>query len=195
MVDYRINLAKTLASTPEQRQKFYNGMLIYLVTCSAIMVLTAYLSSVNMKRFVDVRAERNQILATATSVSGLQDTDFKRPDKAYNDLKEASVQIASLKQALGQRVQLLPVLHNLFRNLPDGVALQSLSADGDKMMFDLSMPSSENAGDPVRKLTQMWGKNEVLKESVFEIRPVKGERRTLGGESKFYYKFECQLKR
>ena len=43
MVDYRINLAKTLTSTPEQRRKFYNGMIIYLSVCAAGLVYVAYL--------------------------------------------------------------------------------------------------------------------------------------------------------
>lgn len=193
MVDFQINLAKSLTSTPEQRQRFYNGMLIYLVTCAALMVLVAYLTSINMKRFFDASKEHDQILATATAVSGLDLSTFRRPDQAYAGLKTCSDQISDLKNALGGRVQLLPVIHNLFLDLPEGVVLQSLTADDSKMYFDLSIPPSEDADDPVRRLTQTWGKNKVLTKSVSSIRPVKGERRTMGGKSKFYYKFECVL--
>jgi len=196
MVDYRINLAKTVVSTSEQRRMFYNGMLIYLVTCAAAMVFVAYLSSINIKRFLETHRERGQILSTATAVSRLDVSAFKNPGKSYADLQVSSEQIAALKQALGQCTHLLPVVHNLFSELPDGVLLQSLSADRHKMSFDLEMPPpSEGAGDPVRKLRRVWEKNDELMKSVSSIRPVKGERRTVGGESKFYYKFECVFNR
>lgn len=196
MVDYRINLAKTLASTPEQRRKFYHGMLIYLVVCSAAMVYVAYLSSINLKRFLDARWERAQLRATAASVAGLDASAFKNPDKTYGDLQAYSGRIVALKTALGERTHLLPIIHNLFADLPDGVVLQSLSADKGKVSFGLAMPPpSEEAGDPVRKLKTAWEKNEELMKSVASIRPLTGERRTSGEVSVFHVQFECVLKK
>ena len=192
MVDYRINLAKTLTSSPEKRLKFYNGMLIYLVTCAAIMVLVAYFSSINIKRFVDLRVERKQIEEASSALTGLDDTAFRRPELVVNEIKSLSDQIASLRNALGQRVHLLPIIHNLVLDLPKGVIFHGIVATDRKMVFDLAMPPpSEDEADPVRKLTRTWENNEFLKNNVESIRPVKGERRTVGGTSIFHYQFEC----
>lgn len=193
-VDYRINLAKNLTSSPEARARFYNGMLVYLVTCSALLVVVAYLSSVSLKHYMQNNQERLQLIRTATLVSGLDATAFNRPEETYAELEIYSHRMASLKTVLGQRVQLLPVMHNLFLELPDGVALQSLSADKSKLVFGLVMPPpSEEAGDPVRDLRAAWEKNEELMKRVSSIRPLTGERRTMGSKSVFYVQFECVL--
>lgn len=194
MVDYRINLAKTLASTPEQRQRFYHGMLIYLVSCAALMVLVAYLSSFNLKRFLDASKERSRIVTIATGVSGLDRSVFEKPEQVYAELETYSKQLDDLKKALAGRSHLLPIMHHLFADLPEGVELQSLITDDKRMLFDLEIPYTEDAEDPVRRLTQTWSSNEVLREYAVSITPLKGERRTVGGQSRFYYKFECVLK-
>lgn len=194
--DFRINLAKDMTSTEEDRVRFYNGMLIYLVICAAAMVFTAYLSSVNIVRYVQNNRECSHLLSTVCSVSGLEASSFKDPGETYAALEDYSRRIESLRQALGRRVQLLPVVHNLFVDLPDGMVLQSLSANKSKLAFGLSMPPpSEQSGDPVRDLRSAWEKNDELMKRVASIRPVTGERRTIGTQSIFYVQFECILKK
>ena len=63
--DYKINLAKDLTSSIEGRVKFYNGMLIYLAICAALLVCVAYLASVNVKTFLENHREQRQLLATS----------------------------------------------------------------------------------------------------------------------------------
>jgi hypothetical protein len=194
--DYRINLAKDLTSTVEERTRFYNGMLIYLVICSAFLVYTAYFASINVQKYLKNRHEHLQLLRTASAVSGIELAAFRNPDKIYTDLETHALQITALKKALSQRVQLVPVIHNLFVDLPEGVSLQSLSANKSKMSFGLVMPPpSEEAGDPVQQLRAAWEKNEELMKRVSTIRPVTGERQTMGSRSVFFVQFECILEK
>lgn len=194
MVDYRINLAKGLTSSAEERTRFYNGMLIYLVFCAAALVYVAYAASVNLVDYVGNKREYRRLLASISAETGVDKAAFKNIDRAYAELKSYSGQIETLKQVLGQRVQLLPVAYNLFSDLPDDVALQGLVANKAKMDFGLTMPpASGELGDPVRKLKSAWEANEELMKRVATIRPLAGERRTMGEESIFYVKFECVL--
>jgi len=193
-VDYHINLAKGMTSSEEDRGRFYNGMLIYLVTCAVLMVGVAYLSSVNLKRYVDNNRHLKQLLSSASADSGLNVNAFKNPERIYSELDLYSGKITGLKKVLSHRVQLLPVVHNLFVDLPEGVTLQSLSANKSNLSFGLIMPpSSEQAGDPVRDLRSSWETNKELMRRVATIRPVTGERRMIGSKSVFYVQFECIL--
>jgi hypothetical protein len=192
--DYRINLAKDLTSSVEERTKFYNRMLVYLVACAVLLVLVSYLASMNFSTFLKNRTEAHQLLVTAAVVSDLNPSAFKNPDTIYKELDVHSREIASLRRVLESRVQLLPVIHNLFLDLPPGVALQTLSGNRNKLSFGLVMPPlSQTAGDPVRDLKEAWEKNEELMMRVSTIRPLTGERRTVGDESMFYVQFECLL--
>ena len=194
-VDFRINLARDLVRSVEERKRFYHGMLLYLCACAVLLVAVAYLSSVNLLQYLKNRQERRSLLATTEAVSGLGAPAFKNPERIHARVEEASLGIAALKGVLQRRVQLLPVVHNLFVDLPEGVALQSLSAGKDKMVFGLVMPpASAEAGDPGRQLRTGWEKNAELMERVASIRPVTGERRTMGDTSVFYVQFECVLK-
>lgn len=192
--DYTINLAKDITSSPEKRIRFYHGMLIYLVFCALALVCVSYLSSINTMKFMKNRQERNQLLQTTAAVAGIPASAFENPDSTYAHLETQAIQIALLQKALGQRVQLLSVIHNLFSDLPEGVSVQSLSANKTKMSFGLVMPPpSEEGGDPVKQLRSGWEKNEVLMKRVSSIRPVTGERRRMGEVSVFYVQFECVL--
>lgn len=194
--DYRINLAKSLTSSIEDRTRFYNGMIIYLALCFAVLVYVAYASSANIHSYIENKQEHRRLLASASAVSGFDAEAFKNPDKAYAALQEYSNQIDMLKRVIAQRVQLLPVIHNLFAELPKGASLQSFSANKDKIMFGVVVPpSSGAAGDPVRQLTAAWEGNEELMRRVASIRPINGERRTMGAETVFYVQFECILKK
>lgn len=193
--DYRINLARELTSSGEERQRFYNGMLIYLALCSAVLVLTAYLSAVNLKRYIENKRELSQLLATASAITGMDVATFKHPDKVYQELELYAGRLASSKQALSAQVRLLPVVHNLFESLPEGVALLNLSANRKAVSFGLAMPmASEESGDPVRKLKAAWEGNPALMEKVAAIRPVTGERRSMGSTPVFFMQFECTLR-
>ncbi|MDF7799995.1 hypothetical protein P4C99_11015 [Pontiellaceae bacterium B1224] len=194
-VDFKINLAKDLTSSTEERTRFYNGMLIYLLACAVLLVFVAYTASSNLRSYMKNKAEQQQLRTTAFAVAELDPAAFKNPGQTYNALDTYSRKIASLKQLLGQRVQLLPVVHNLFLDLPSGVALQSLSANTSTVSFGLVMPPPSQDADPVRDLREAWEKNEELMKRVVSIRPVTGERRTMGEASVFFVQFECVLKK
>ena len=194
--DFRINLAKDITSSEEGRTRFYNGMLIYLVLCSAVLVFVAFFTSTNIQTFLKNRDERAMLLRRVAMQEGFDISAFKNPDKIYDELEAHAANIAALKKVLSQRVQLLPVIHNLFVDLPEGVVLQSLSANKSEMAFGLVMPPpAEQSRDPVQQLRAAWEKNEELMKRVATIRPVTGERRTMGSKSVFYVQFECILKK
>jgi hypothetical protein len=193
-VDYRINLAKDLTSSVEDRTKFYNRMLMYLVSCAVLLVSVAYLASMNFSIYLANKAEARQLLTTAAAVSDLDQAAFKNPDTIYKELEVHSREIASLRQILGRRVQLLPVVHNLFLDLPADVSLQTLSANKTKVSFGLVMPlPTQDSCDLVRELKESWEKNAELMRRVNTIRPLTGERRTIGDKSLFFVQFECVL--
>ncbi len=192
--DYRINLSKTLTSSPGSRKRFYHGMLLYLALCSVGLVIAAYFAGLNAQQYLENRQERKQLLRTVSAVADLDESVFKDPDMIYSELQVSAGQVEQLKLALARRVQILPIIHNLFIDLPENVALQSLSANRTMLSFGLVMPPpSEEAGDPVRELKAIWESNEELGKRVASIRPVTGERRTVGSESFFYVQFECTL--
>jgi len=193
MVDYHINLAREMVSTTEQRKRFYRGMLIYLTVCALVLAGAAWFSARNVKEAFRNRRECEHLLANASMVEGVDAEAFSNPDQIYEELQFRATEIARLKQALERQVRLLPVIHNLFAELPEGVALQSLSADQGKMAFGLLMPPSGKVADPVRDLKNLWKKNEALLTRVSSIRPVTGERRMVGTNSIFFVQFECFL--
>ncbi len=194
--DFNINLAKDLTSSQEERERFYNGMLVYLVACAVALVLVAFLSSVNVAKYLKNKREHKQLVQTAAAVSGLDVAAFKNPDQTYRELETYARQIATLKSVLSGRKPLLPVIHNLFSNLPTGVALQSLSTDKDKLTFGLVMPPvSSESGDPVRRLRTVWERNPDLMRHVQSLRALTSERRKINNVSVFYVEFECVLKK
>lgn len=193
--DFGINLAKDLTSSDEERNRFYNSMLIYLAICAVFLVLVAYLTSMNVMTYLNNRAEHEQLVITTTAVSGIERSDFKNPELVYTELETYSRRIEVLKRLLGKRVQLLPIVYNLFSDMPEGVALQSLSADNAKLSFGLVMPSLSGQTDAVKELRAAWESNEELMRRVSSIRPLTGERRTMNGNTVFYVQFECLLKK
>lgn len=194
MLDYNINLAREQVRTTEERLRFYKGMLVYLSLCSIALIFSAYIASVNIQHYLRNNREGRQLLASASATVGVSCSVFNDPDRIYADLQVCSEQIVTLKNALEKRVQLLPIIHNLFENLPDHVDLQRLSASRGKITFGLVMPPpSDEFGDPVRLLTDVWKKNPELMTTVSSIRPITGERRTKGTNSMFFVQFECLL--
>ena len=196
MSDFNINLAKGVASSPAARARFYWGMIVYLCVCALGLGLAAYFLVVNLCSYIDTSRQKRAIVFRAIADTELTRRDFDRPDTQYQKLSEPSAKLKELKMLLEQRVQLMPVVHNLFAELPTGVVLQSLSANQEKMLFGLVLPDSSvlDADDPVRSLSGKWEANDELMERVKSIRPVTAERRSTGSSSVFYVQFECVLK-
>ena len=192
--DFRINLSKEMTSSPEERSRFYNGMLIYLLICFVGLATMGYFGSINIQHLLENLQNKALLEQTVCAVSGVHIDDFKNPNELFRQLEDQAVDIAQLKRALKQRVCLLPVIHNLFSDFPKGVSLESLSANKQKLSFELIMPlSSDDTEDPVALLSAAWESNENLMKRVATIRPVKGERRTIGSSSFFFVQFECML--
>lgn len=190
MTNFNINLAKDMASTEEERVRFYNGMLIYLVACAVLLVFVTSLSSVNLKNYLNNKRERNQLILMASTVSGLDSSVFTSPDKIYDELEANSLKILSLKQALDRRVHLLPLVHNLFDNLPRGVTLQMLVADRGRVVFGLNVSSASQAAD----LTRAWERNNEVMSRITDYKQVKSESLKTGLQTGLYVQFEFTLK-
>ena len=196
MADYHINLAKSLASPPEKRTRFYNRMVIYLAVCAVALVFVAYISTLHLRSYMQSRRAQHRLITSASAISGFDQSIFNDPGEAYARLEAYSTQAGVLRQVLGQRVQLLPIVHNLFAELPGNVVLQSLVAGKDRIEFGMDVPlATESSGDPVRKLQASWKSNEKLMARVAGIRQVTGERRTMGVDTVFFVQFECVLKK
>ncbi len=194
--DFQINLTKGLTSSPEERTRFYHGFLAYLVTCTVLLVLTAFFTSVNLSAYIRNKAAQHRTAASISVSTGISKSGQRDPDKIYAELDAYARRLALMKKLLKQRVQLLPVVHNLFIELPEGVALQSLAASKTKVSFGLVMPMPSGAADdPVKILRTAWETNEELMHRVKTIRPITGERRTAGADSFFYVQFECELRK
>jgi len=198
MAYFRINLAKNSVKPIKQRYLFYNSILLYVFACAVVLVYLCYNATINLMETYENRHQQ-QILFNSLSSSPLMHRDLLRnPDRSYKNLKEYSKQIQELDKALTGRVQFLPILHQLFGNLPENVQLEQLKAVATErsISFSLQVPitTSEN-GDSVRQLQTEWNANSFLMDRITSIRPVTGERRTSGDEEVFMVKFECVLKR
>ena len=174
MVDYRINLAKSVVSTPEQRRKFYNGMMIYLVFCAAGLVYVAYLASANVMEAYSASRQRRQMVKAVSTASGFSKSFYKNPDEAYDELQLYAEDLALLKTAFAQRTHFLPVLSQLFANFPEDVGVENLevSADQKRVVFELVGP-----GKSIKAQRAVWKQNAELNGLVVNnnIKQVKSE--------------------
>ncbi len=192
MVDYHINLAKTLTSTPEQRRRLYNGMILYLFLCAIGMIYTAYTASSSvMDAYRSDRQRRSRIKAVS-SVSDFGKAFYKNPDKAYIELQLYAGDLDLLKTALGQRTHFLPVLNQLFSDFPDDVAVESLTASVSKNSVVFGLVGS---GKSVKAQQLAWKKNTNLNKLVSSIKQVTGEQRMVAGKPVYFVRFECILKK
>jgi hypothetical protein len=197
MADFNINLAKTMVSSPEQRQKFYNRMMVYLVICAAAMVYVAYLASLNLVNVVTVNRERQSLIMTTSSVTEYGQTFYRNPDKTYQELDIYAKDLETLRDLLLQRAHFLPVLNQLFMDFPDNIALQKLTAtaSGRSIQFELVAPYRDQQGEsPVSKLQARWKSNKELLNRTTGVRLVTSERRLMGEMAAVIVKFECKLK-
>lgn len=197
MADFNINLAKSMVSTPEQRQRFYNRMLIYLVICAAAMVYVAFLASFNMVKVVQSNRERQARIATTSSMAESGKTFYRNPEKTYQQLDDYAKDLETLRGLLSRRVHFLPVLNQLFVDFPEDIALQSLTANATSKTvgFALVAPYRDQKGkSPVSNLQTQWkGSGELLNRTT-GVRQVTSERRLVGDTAAVFVKFECVLR-
>jgi len=197
MADFNINLAKSIVSTPEQRQTFYNRMLIYLVICAAVMVYVAYLASLNLVKFVQSNRDQQMLIRTTSTVTDYGQNFYKNPEQTYQELDTYAKDLATLRDLLLQRAQFLPVLNQLFLDFPDNVALQSLraTASSKSIQFELVAPYRDQKGEsPVGKLQAQWKGDKELLARTTGVRQVTSERRLVGDMAAVIVKFECVIR-
>lgn len=197
MVDFNINLAKSMTSAPEERRRFYNRMLIYLVVCAAALVGVAYLSSLNIMNGLRANRQSQELISAVTAVSSYGKSFYKNPAQAYKEFKAYASDLESLRGALAKRPQFLPVMSQLFNDFPKNVAMQSLSATAadNTLEFVLVAPViDENGQDVLKKLQTKWKDNAELQARVNAVRQVTNERNMVGDTLMAYVKYKCILK-
>lgn len=195
-VDYQINLSKDLTSSPEERSRYYSGMLIYLLVCAVLLVLSGYFMSVNLKRYMTNKQELKRSMASAESVSGLSGYIFNHPDQDFEELQSVSGELASLRSVLGVRTRLLPIIHNLFQNMPSNTELENLAANREKVAFRVNVTAASKDKEPsVSELTTAWENNEELMRYVSGFRALKAQRSRVGSRSIYNIHYECTLKK
>ena len=191
MVDFHINLAKTVTSTPEQRRKVYNGMILYLSLCAAGLVYVSYLASSNVMEAYNAGRQRRNMVKAVSSVSGFSKTFYRNPDKAYEELKLYAADLSLLSTAFSERIHFLPVLNELFSDFPEDVAVESLLASSSKSSITFGLVGP---GKSVNAQVQAWKKSQELTRLALPITQVKSESKIVGGQSVYFMKFECVLK-
>jgi hypothetical protein len=191
MVDYRINLAKSLTSTPEQRRKFYNGIILYLSICAAGLVYTAYLASYNILEAYNAERQRRILVRSGSASSDFAKEFYRNPEKAFNELNVYAEDLSLLKTAFSQRTHFLPVLNQLFADFQEDVAVEDLeaSAANNSITFGLVGP-----GKSVREQQLVWKQNKELNQAVSSIKQIQGQQCMVGDKPVYFVKFECALK-
>lgn len=197
MVDFNINLVKSMVSTPEERASFYNRMLIYLVTCAALMVGTAYLSSKHILSAARANKERNMLVATMSSMSDFGKSFFKDPEHAYVEFGNYAEDLETLRSVLEQRSQFLPVMSQLFADFPENVVLHSLTATAadNSIEFMLVAPViDEDGNDILRMLQTRWRDNAKLWTVAKTVTAMSSEREMVGDTLMATVTYKCILK-
>lgn len=192
MVDYRINLAKTVTSTLEQRTRFYNSMIIYLTVCAAGLVYVAYLASYNVMDAYKSGRERKAMVESYSAASEFSKTFYRNPSKAYDDLQLYAADLELLKTAFSQRTHFLPVLNHLFSKFPKDIAVENLEASAaeNNIIFELVGPVRS-----VKAQQAAWNQNKELAGLVRNIKQVKSGQREVNGQPVPFVRFECILKK
>lgn len=197
MVDFNINLAKSMTSTPAERARFYNRMLIYLVTCAAMLVGVAFLASRNIVQTVSAHKERVRLVDDMASASEYGKEFFKNPAQAYVEFNNYATDLETLRTALEQRSQFLPVLSQLFGDFPSNILLQSLEAKAsDKSIeFKLVAPLiDENGNNVLGDLQKKWQDNEQLRARANAVTQITKEQEMVDQILMAYAKYKCILK-
>lgn len=197
MVDFNINLAKSMTSSQEERQRFYHRMLLYLVVCAGLMVGVAYLSSRYFISALKDNQMRKQEVTSMASISEYGKTFFEDPEQALQELSNYASDLDMLQEALEHRSEFLPVLSQLFKDFPDGIELQSLSARTDEKLitFALVAPVIDEAGnDVLRQLQQEWQQNTELQALAQPVTQLTSEREWVGEGLVTHATYNCTLK-
>lgn len=193
MVDYRINLAKTVVSTPEQRRKFYNGMILYLALCAAGLVYVAYLASANMLDARRANKERQSTIEAVSAATYVGKSFFKNPDQAYEELLLYAADLELLTSAFSQRTHFLPVLSQLFTDFPEDVRVEALEASAENNSINYALVGPLES---VKKQQSSWKQNDELKGLVSSIKQVKSKQYDeVGDQALYLFQFECILKK
>lgn len=195
--DFQINLAKSLVSTEDERKRFYNGMLVYLVVCALFMVYAGYFSSLNIVEGLRAQRHKTGLVKAVTSVSEFSKSFFKDPEKVYARMEQHAADLDLLQAEMMKRSNFLPVISLLASEFPEDVALEGLKASAkDKTIsFGLVLPiSNAERGDPVRQLQADWSNNKDLMKRILSLRRTNSERRMVSGYPVSFVQFECVLK-
>jgi len=192
MVNYQINLAKSVTSTLEERTKVYHGMITYLFACAVGLVYVTFLAASNMMDAYNSGRTRKEMIESYSAASSFSETFCKNPEKAYNDLKLYAADLALLQTAFSQRTHFLPVLTQLFFQFPNDVAVRNLEAYADQknITFELIGPV-----ESVKEQQARWSQNKKLNQLVLNIKQVKSGQYEVNGLSVPFVKFECILKK
>ena len=197
MTDFNINLAKTMVSSPEARQRFYHRMLIYLVICAAALVYVAYLASFNLAKVVQSSREQHMLMGVDAAVAKSGRAFYNNPDQVYQELDARGKELEILRGLLMKRAQFLPVFSHLFLDFPEDIALQELTATASTktIEFGLVAPYLDEKGEsPLSKLQARWKDNKELLTRTTGIRQVTSERRLVGETAAVFVQFECVLR-
>jgi hypothetical protein len=185
-------LAKSITSTPEQRRKFYHGMILYLSLCAAGLVYTAYLASANVMEAYKADHQRRNLVRTVTASSDFSKTFYKSPGRAYDELQLYAKDLSLIRQAFAQRTHFLPVLNQLFIDFPEDITVEDLDASAARSTISFGLVGP---GKSVKAQQLAWRQNEKLMQTVRSIKQMQGEQRMVDGQPVYFVKFECILKK
>lgn len=197
MVDFNINLVKSMVSTPEERARFYNRMLIYLIICAALMVGTAYLFSKHVLNASTASKDRKALVAEMSAMSDFGKSFFDNPEQAYKKLGYYADDLKTLRSVLEERSQFLPVISQLFADIPDTVSLQSLTATAadNSIEFILVAPVIDDEGNDILRMMQTrWRDNAALWTLAKTVTAVSSEREMVGDALVASVTYKCILK-
>ncbi len=197
MVDFNVNLVKSMTSSPEQRARFYNRMLIYLSVCAIALVGTAFLSSRSIVIALQANKERKALMESVSTISAYGKGFYASPKESYEEFSNYASDLETLRSALEQRSRFLPVMSLLFSGFPKNVALQSLeasAADG-SIEFVLSAPVLDEQGNDVfGTLQKTWRGNQELRSRARGVTQLTSEREMVGNTMMANVKYRCIVK-
>ena len=197
MADFNINLVKSMTSSPEARVRFYNRMLIYLVTCAALLVGVSYLSARNVVAALRANGDRETLIREEAAVMEFGQDFHDNPEQSLKEFTAYAADLDILRSALEQRSQFLPVLSRLFSDFPEDIVLEDLKANAaDKSIeFLLVAPVIDEEGNEVlRALQNKWRDDEELRARANAVTQVSNEREMVGDILMSYAEFKCIVK-
>lgn len=183
MTAFKINLIRDVIASPARRARIFQGILAYM---TAFGVLTAIVAWRHTARLVDLHG-RSQALA-------IQEKWFRQKYPDVSDFKEYSedlrlglehcaAQLAGIRDVIGWRLELPPILLALLQPMTAGMRMGSFSVDREKKSFDfeVSVPSAtfERQRRSDTDIMTAWNENPVLRTRLKSIVLI-GSRRARG---------------